>query len=127
MCHLRAVPACQQTWGAFRPDGPEDDIIPHPQAPPSLCVGSFEASRQLGIDCETSLPLLEALRDLQIVTDESVWHTVTEFIEPLEVFRNTVKRWGAERAATAPGPDVPDNVILLLDPQLLSSPEGSLN
>ena len=46
-------------------------------------------------------------------------HTVTEFIEPLEVFRNTVKRWGAERAATAPGPDVPDNVILLLDPQLV--------
>ena len=67
----------------------------------------------------TSRLLLEALRDLQIVTDESVWHAVTEFIEPLEVFRNTVKRWGAERAATAPGPDVPDNVNLLLDPQLL--------
>ena len=117
--YVIGVQSCLQDWGGFQPTALDSDDVPHPQAPPESCSGVFDPMQCVGIEIDFSAPLLEALQQLDPVTDEAAWELVSDTVEPLEILRNTVRRWHAARPQNAPSPDTPENLILLLDPHLI--------
>ncbi|CAE7220796.1 unnamed protein product [Symbiodinium sp. CCMP2592] len=118
--HLAASAQCRRGWGAFKTaltSLPEA----HPEAPPLLAPGDWSPF-ELELDPAWAHPgLLTVLQGFDSPAQEQVWDAVVEFVEPLEVLRNTLDAW-----QKAPGPlQDPDavaalsaDVRLLLDPDL---------
>ncbi|CAE7562302.1 unnamed protein product [Symbiodinium sp. CCMP2592] len=118
--HLGASAKCRRGWGTFRPaSAPTPNA--HPEAPPLHTPGDW-GFVELDLDPACAHPgLLAVLQGLDSPAQEQVWSAVVEYIEPLDVLRNTLDAW-----QQAPGPlQDPDTVSaisadvrLLLDPEL---------
>ena len=94
-CHLRAVKDCQQAWERFVPTEPERTTVPHPRAFLIRPDRSALMSRSPRVCCRLSfLWTLFPMRG----------HGPQCAIEPLEVLKNTVRRWGSMRPSAAVSP-----------------------
>ena len=95
--HVRASRSCRLNWGGFVPCGsPPADI--HSQAMPEAVQGRFDPSLVRGITEDFAPALLRSLRELGDTTDECAW-AVCEFVEPIQVLRETVRLWAEELLA----------------------------
>ena len=93
----RASRSCRLNWGGFVPCGsPPADI--HSQAMPEAVQGRFDPSLVRGITEDFAPALLRSLRELGDTTDECAW-AVCEFVEPIQVLRETVRLWAEELLA----------------------------
>ena len=115
--HLLHTSSCRIGWGAFTPDPTQPVPDLHDCVPPVTIEGLL-ADCHFGLDpAAYNKGLLEALLGLLSPSVDSVWSTVSEFIEPLETLRETVRIWNSQTGGVHQ--DIADDVILLLDPDLL--------
>ena len=97
--HLLHAAQCRKRWGCFVPSGSVADC-PNDKEPPHEVPGDLRDDEQELDPAVYNRGLLEALLALSVPTADDVWKTVVDFIEPLEVLRNTVRLW-AERTEDA--------------------------
>eukprot|EP00439_Symbiodinium_sp_Y106_P035818 s286_g4.t1 len=116
--HVRASRSCRLNWGGFVPcESPPADI--HSQAMPEAVQGWFDPGLVRGITEDFAPALLRSLRELGDTTDECAWATVCEFVEPIQVIRETVRLWAEELLAQGHSDEPARNVLLLLDPEVI--------
>ena len=115
--HLLHATSCRKHWGCFVPraaagSGPND------REPPIEVPGDFSCLEDELDPAVYNRGLLETLQAYQAPTVEEVWSSVIDFIEPLEILRNTVQLWADRAADVHSVQEVAADVILLLDPEV---------
>ena len=126
--HLLASQHCVERWGSFTPDSEDQhgDKPGHPQMPPVPTPGSSVASHHgTGKPCHLAQPLLEALCNLAEGDDSIVWEIVSDYVEPLQVLRETVRYWQSQHAGETWVQEAAENVLLLLDPEMIGEPDSA--
>ncbi|CAE7243636.1 unnamed protein product [Symbiodinium sp. CCMP2592] len=115
--HLLHSTACRTQWGAFQcADVPS--ALPHVQRPPCQVAGHLGEDPGLLDSAAVHPGLLEALLGLQTLDSESIWATVLDFVEPLDVLRNTLTAWTQHERAQNGCTELAADAALLLDPEL---------
>ena len=127
--HLVTATRCVQSWGVFTPLTPDDGegADDHAQRPPIAVPGSFGDPSNFISDVppDVSSGLLQALNSLPECDESVVWDTVVEYIEPLQVLRETVQYWRTAAPDSLWVQQAAENVLLLLDPDLVGEPDSA--
>ena len=114
--HLLHSQPCRTGWGSFRPNGPVGSEV-HVQAPPVQVEGT--ACREIRPDPTITHPgVIDALLALSPPDPDSVWHTLLDFAEPLDVLQQSLRDWAAHPGAPPSACGLAEDACLLLDPEL---------
>ncbi|CAE7876527.1 unnamed protein product [Symbiodinium microadriaticum] len=68
---------------------------------------------------------LPALCNLAEGDDSIVWEIVSDYVEPLQVLRETVRYWQSQHAGETWVQEAAENVLLLLDPEMIGEPDSA--
>ena len=115
--HLLHSSSCRVNWGAFTP-AHEDAPVMHDRQPPVTLERVLEEHHAGPDPALYHQGLLSALHELCEPSAEDVWQTLIEYVEPLDVLRNTVKAWHSSLGSTLWADEVCEDVLLMLDPVL---------
>ena len=115
--HLLHATSCRVGWGDFVP---RDDRVPgpNPREPPLLLDGTFLPGAECLDPASYNKGLLDTLLAKSSWTTEEVWHTVVDFIEPLETLRRTVRLWADLATPAGSVGDILEDILGLLDPEV---------
>ncbi|CAE7700393.1 unnamed protein product [Symbiodinium sp. CCMP2592] len=94
-------------------------LVP-PAVRADVASGSFHHEFEPSIRLDVAAGLLSALDAVPPDDEETVWATVTSFVEPLETLRATVSAWKDAAPCCPAKSSTADNVLLLLDVDLLA-------
>ena len=115
--HLLSSASCRVTWGSFQVEGDVPDGT-HVQRPPVQLQGaSVEVPFREDPTC-THQGLVDALLALDEPDGDSVWEVVLDFVEPIDVLKQSLHTWACHPEAPSHARALADDAILMLDPEL---------
>ena len=117
--HLLHSGDCRRRWGAFTlPAGAATPEV-HDCLPPPTLEGLLEQRQEEHDPAVINKGLLEALETLEEPDADGVWELVADFVEPLAVFRETLRVWSQHPGRGDGVEGVAQDVTLMLDPELI--------
>ena len=116
--HLLHSAVCRAQWGAFTMA--EGVVIPalHERQPPLHIEGVLERMHEGYDPASYSKGLLEALCRLRSPSAQQVWDLVVDFVEPLQVLRQTLDMWRRSEFFCDEWCEIAEDVLLMLDPEV---------
>ena len=116
--HLAVVPRCAAQWGSFKTDQ-EAPPSSHLMAPPEPVAG-LRCEVPSPWDPSLSHALLAELDQLNECSEDLVWTTIEDQIEPLSILRATVEAWRDFHSDSSWHAETAENMLRLLDPQVIA-------
>ena len=115
--HLLNSVSCRVAWGAFQVDEAVPEGI-HTQRPPMQLSGRCLMVPPRVDPSTVHQGLVDALLGLDNPDADSVWATVLDFVEPIDVLRQSLRFWASHQDAPTHAAALADDAVLLLDPEL---------
>ncbi|CAE7817460.1 unnamed protein product [Symbiodinium sp. CCMP2592] len=115
--HLLHSGDCRSQWGSFR-SIEANPPCPNPAEPPVQVEGVLDAVDSAWDPASYNKGLYDSLCVLVNPTALQVWALVVDFVEPLDILRETLRRWQDSHAHTVGVAEAAEDAILMLDPSL---------